>query len=514
MCLKRLFIPVFLLQLILFLGGNALAQSQTTIEIVNSDVFLGDESLGKGVSLLKGNVAFRHRGALMYCDSAYLYQESNSLNAFGKVRILQGDTIKLTGSKLNYNGNSGLAVITGQVVLTDRKTTLTSEELTYDMSKDLAFYLNRGALADGENDLTSKRGYYYSKQSRVFFSDSVLLVNPKYRVVADSLSYLTKSATVLFSGPTRISSTGADSTWIQCENGFYDTKQSKSRFYRPNKVVSGSKLLSGDTLDFDNNTRKGRASGRVLFSDTTQSISISGDRGFSDEKKREAFVTGNAELIRYFDKDTLFLHADTLYAREDTVAVTSSWIAIRNVRFYKSDLQGSCDSLSYSTPDSMLVMNYNPVLWSDSNQITAGLIQMRLLDAGPQYMKLETDPFICSLVDSIHFNQISGRTMDGFFTDGSLTSVMVYGNGQSVYFTEDKKGAITGVNVAECSDMRILLVEQKVSEIILINEPDATLYPLSEAPQELLMLKGLDWKDSLRPKDRADIFKRNASNLP
>ncbi|MFM7767228.1 MAG: OstA-like protein, partial [Bacteroidota bacterium] len=202
---------------------------------MNADLFQGDESIGKGVSLLKGNVTFKHRGALMYCDSAYLYQESNSLDAFGKVRIVQGDTLRLNGDTLRYDGNSGLAVITGKVTLVDRKMNLSSSKLTYDMPADKAFYLDKGVLKDNENTLTSIRGFYLAKESKVFFSDSVLLVNPKYKVIADSLSYLTKTSTAVFTGPTRIVSTGSDSTWIYCENGYYDTKQSKSKFFKPNR---------------------------------------------------------------------------------------------------------------------------------------------------------------------------------------------------------------------------------------------------------------------------------------
>ncbi|MFM7176084.1 MAG: OstA-like protein, partial [Bacteroidota bacterium] len=351
---------------------SSFAQGGTSqIEIVNADVFQGDESIGKGVSLLKGNVAFKHRGALMYCDSAYLYQESNSLDAFGKVRIIQGDTLRLNGDTLRYDGNSGLAVITGKVTLVDRKMNLSSSKLTYDMPADKAFYLDKGVLKDNENTLTSIRGFYLAKESKVFFSDSVLLVNPKYKVIADSLSYLTKTSTAVFTGPTRIVSTGSDSTWIYCENGYYDTKQSKSKFFKPNRVVSRTRSLSGDTLDFDNNTRVGKAFGRVMIADTSRSVVISGDKGFSDDKSRTAFVTGNAELMRTFTKDTLFLHADTLYAKEDTLAGVSSWTAYRGVRFFTSDLKGVCDSLSYTTPDSIMRMHVAPVLWNDSNQVTA-----------------------------------------------------------------------------------------------------------------------------------------------
>jgi lipopolysaccharide export system protein LptA len=486
---------------------SAFAQDGTSqIEIVNADVFQGDESIGKGVSLLKGNVTFKHRGALMYCDSAYLYQESNSLDAFGKVRVVQGDTLRLNGDTLRYDGNSGLAVITGKVTLVDRKMNLSSSKLTYDMPADKAFYLDRGVLKDNENTLTSKKGFYLAKESKVFFADSVLLVNPKYKVIADSLSYLTKTSTAVFTGPTRIVSTGNDSTWIYCENGYYDTKQSKSKFFKPNRVVSRTRSLSGDTLDFDNNTRVGKAFGRVMIADTSRSVVISGDKGFSDDKTRTAYVTGNAELMRAFTTDTLFLHADTLFAKEDTLAGISSWTAYRGVRFFKSDLQGVCDSLSYTTPDSIMRMYVAPVLWSDSNQVTAEHIQVRITNSGPESLLLESASFICSQQDSIRFNQISGKRMDGFFVDGELVSVKVSGNGQSVYYTEDSKGVLTGVNNAECSDMLIQLDGRKVSGITLINEPDATLYPIKELPPSDLLLKGFKWLQSQRPLSRQDIF--------
>jgi lipopolysaccharide export system protein LptA len=375
------------------------------------------------------------------------------------------------------------------------------------MTADKAYYLEGGVLRDNENTLTSRVGYYFSKLSKVFFSDSVLLVNPKYRIVADSLSYLTKNATALFTGPTRIVSTTADSTWIYCENGYYDTKASKSRFFKPNKVVARSRSLSGDTLDFDNNTRVGTALGRVFIADTTQSVMISGDKGYSDDRTRTALVTGNAELMRVFSKDTLFLHADTLFAKEDTVTGISSWIAFHGVRFYKTDLQGKCDSLVYSTPDSIMQMHVEPVIWSDSNQVTATYLQMHITSSGPQSMQLESAAFISSQTDSLRFNQISGKRMEGLFVDGSLKRVQVFGNGQSIYYTADSKGALTGVNSAECSDMLILLDGNKVTDITLINEPDATLYPIKELSPEELLLKGFSWLDELRPKNRADIFR-------
>jgi hypothetical protein len=152
-------------------------------------------------------------------------------------------------------------------------------------------------------------------------------------------------------------------------------------------------------------------------------------------------------------------------------------------------------------------MHVDPVLWSDSNQVSSDYIQMRITGNGPQSMQMESSAFICSQQDSSRFNQISGRRMEGYFKDGDLVAVEVFGNGQSIYYTEDSKGNLTGVNNAECSDMLIKLEGKKVSDITLINDPDATLYPMNELSPSELLLKGFEWQDLIRPKNRNDIFR-------
>jgi lipopolysaccharide export system protein LptA len=492
----------------LFFSDASFAQQSTQIEIDNADTFEGDESLGKNVSRLLGNVRFRHQGALMYCDSAYLYQEANSLDAFGSIRIVQGDSVTLTGDFLKYDGNTRIARLTGKVVMTDRGTVLRTSILNYNLNNEISDYTDGGELTDKQNVLTSKTGYYYSKDRIVFFSDSVNLTNPDYYILADTLKYRTDTKVALFEGPTNIYSTGADSTIIYCERGWYNTITENSIFTRNPSIRSKENTLRGDSLIFDNTTRAGHAFGNVSLSDSIQDVIITGDYGFSDDRSKVAWVTGRALLIKVFEIDSLFLHADTLLARQDSMTQNKTWTAYNGVRIYKTDLQGKCDTLIYSAADSTLSFYHEPVLWSEENQLTAAFMNMQMANSKISELRLFDAAFIASQEDSIRFNQIKGRNMTGYFTDNKLSSIKVEGNGQSIYYTRNSNKQYTGVNRADCSDMLIFIDESKIKSITLINEPDATLFPIQELNPSELKLKGFVWLNEYRPVNREDVFRR------
>ncbi len=497
---------IFLTAVFLFFSPVVLAQKTKLIQIDNADTFEGHEALGKDVSRLLGNVRFSHQGAVMYCDSAYLYKESNSLKAFGKIRIVQGDSLSLTGQFLDYDGNTRNARVTGKVVMIDREMMLESEELLYNMNTETAFYENHGKLTDKSNVLTSKRGHYYSTTRLVNFRDSVLLINPKYNIVADTLQYRTDTRTAYFEGPSRISSTGTDSTVIDCVKGWYNTVTQKSVFSRQPVISSKENSLTADSLHYDNLIREGKAYSNVLLSDTIQRIFITGDYGYSNDQKKTALITGKAVMTKAFNSDSLFMHADTLFAYSDTVTNNRTWIAYHGVRFYKTDFQGKCDSMAYTTSDSLLSFYTDPVLWSNTNQMTATFMQMLVAESGIKELFLESNAFISSMEDSVRFSQVKGRNMTGYFTDGNLTSIKVEGNGQSIYYARNSKDQFTVVNRGDCSDMLILLDSSRISTITMINQPDATLYPIDELSPKELRLKGFSWRSSERPMRKEDIF--------
>lgn len=482
------------------------SQENKQVEIIQAGSLEGVKINGEEVRRLVGNVIFRQEDTYLYCDSALFYESTNSIDAFGNVRI-EGPRAKLYGDVLHYRGDERLADVTGRIVrMTDGKMVLTTSALLYDLASDVGSYQAGGKVVDKENVLTSRKGYYAAKEKVVFFKDDVVLVNPKYVIKSDTLKYSTPTEIAYFLGPTDINSTGTDSAHIYCEDGWYNTITGKSRFAKNAFIESGENKLQGDSLVYERNSKVGRAWYNVRITDTVQQVIISGAYAWMNEVSGKSFVTGQALLTKVFDKDSLFLHADTLFAGQDTVTRQKTYIARHRVRVYKPDLQAQCDSLVYSTADSVIWFYSAPILWNDRNQLTAEKISLQLAGNKITTMDLYADAFICGKEDSLRYNQIKGRQMRGFFRDNRLQRIHVTGNGQSVYYIRNKLQQLTGVNQAACSDMMIYLDSARVEKINLIQAPDATLYPVKQADPSTMRLKGFSWKGWLQPKSKDDIF--------
>lgn len=475
------------------------------VEIKQASMLEGKHINGEEVRQLTGDVIFKQGNTLMYCDSALFFEKSNSIDAFGNIRI-EGPQTNMTGKTLHYDGNTKQAVLTQEVRLTDGKMTLTTDLLNYNTETEIADYTTGGKVVDAENVLTSNKGFYYSKDRIVFFKDNVVLTNPKYIIKSDTLKYHTPTATSYFFGPCNINSTGSDSSYIYCEYGWYNTRTQKSYFSNDAFIQSKENRLAGDSILYDKLAGIGRAFGNVEVTDTVQKVIISGDYAYVNEKTHRSLVTGKTQLIKIFDTDSLYMHADTLYALEDTVAKQKSYFAYMHVRIFKNDLQGKCDSLVYTTVDSTMHFFNDPVLWNGVNQLTADSISLVIASGKIQKMLLRVNSFIVSQEDSIRFNQVKGKDMTGYFLENELRKIHVVGNGQTVYHIRNKKKQLSGVNRAECSDMLIFIADNDVKSISLQYKPDATLYPIKDTNPEEMKLKGFGWRSGIRPVSKEDIF--------
>lgn len=498
---------------------SAFAQKTEKIELLNADVSEFDQSVNAKATRLLGNVIFRHQNAMMYCDSAYLYREENRLEAFNNIRIKQGDSLTLTGRRLLYSGDTRMAQVFDDVVMTDRKMKLTTSRIDYDMKKDIAFYTDSGHIEDGENVLSSKLGYFYSESHDMYFRKNVLLVNPKYTMNCDTLRYNTISKTAFFLGPTYIHSSD---NIIYCENGWYNTETQKSNFKSNSYLQTKEQRLRGDSVFYDRTKGIGKVYGNVTIEDTTNNIVINGDYGEYHELTDSAWVTGHAMMTQVMEGDSLFLHGDTLMAvgnpQEDSVKnknAKKNLFAFHGVRLFKKDLQGVCDSLVFDRRDSTIRLFYLPVLWSGLNQLTADSIYMQTANSEITNIFLVNNSFISAIADSeitvkdsVRYNQIRGKNMTGYLTENKLHRINVTGNGQTIYYAKNKKQKNFAVNRAECSDLTISVEDSKVKSISLLNQPDGTLFPIRQLSVNELRLKGFEWYGDKRPKSKQEIFTR------
>jgi lipopolysaccharide export system protein LptA len=482
------------------------AQQPTVIQLIKADFQRYDKRIGADVQRLIGNVILKQDSTYLHCDSAYLYETTNSFDGFGNVWIKVSDTLNIYSNLLNYDGNAKLAELHHDVKLVDKQSTLYTEHLWYDRNTRIAYYTTSGKIVDSTNVLTSTKGYYYTDQKRAYFRDNVKLVNPDYVIVTDTMLYHTDTEISEFFGPTTITS---DDNLIYCENGWYDTRNDIAQFSENAYIITEDQKLQGDSIYYDRNLDFGKALKNVILTDTVQDMVVFGQYGEFKRNDGYAFVTDSAVAVLVDRVDSLFLHSDSLFIYFDSTQQVQTMSGFYHAKFFRNDIQGMCDSLIYSFADSTIFLFKQPVLWSDENQLTADSIRIAFANNQIDTLALLGNAFIISMDDTISretFNQIKGKLMTGYFSENKLVKIIVVGNSETVYYVREEDGSLIGINLAYSSDMQIGLRENKIETITYITMPDAQLYPYHEFPQEKQRLRDFIWLEPRRPKNKDDIF--------
>lgn len=474
------------------------------ILIKNADQLYAQRINGEDIQRLIGKVVFQHEGSTMYCDSAVFNTTKNMLEAFGRIHLEQGDTLDLYGDVLKYNGDTKIADISGRVRLIDPNVNMTTTKLTYNRTSGIASYPDSAVTISNKDRLRSKKGYYNTHTQEFAFKENVVIENPEYTIYTDTLIQNTKTDVSYFKGPTEITS---KDSYIYCENGWYDKKNDICQFNENAYVTAENNIMKGDSLYYERGNGYGKAIGNVSIEDTVEKIIVTGHFAESFRNIEKYIVTDSAQMIQVFETDSLFMHADTLYATEDSLG-KKIMRAYFGVRMFKPDMQGVCDSLVYTQSDSLLQMFHAPILWNEKNQITGEHISL-VMSKGKLYLMYITDTaLIISEEDSIKYNQVAGDRMIGHFLDNELSRVNVYENGKSIYFPkEDGSDEVIGLNEVVCKDMIIHLEDKEVSRIVFLEKPVGTLHPLQEVDPANFRLDGFQWRAEIRPIDRFDIFR-------
>ena len=498
-----------MLSCILFFSFNSSAQSQIKtpeskfIKINHAARLVFDKTLGIDAQRLIGAVECEHDGAIMRCDSAYLFS-NKKMQAFGHISIIKGDSIFVYGDSLRYDATTKQADLKGNVRCIEKDMTLTTTILNYDVANGIASYYSGGTIVNKENTLTSKNGHYYSGNKELSFHYDVTLTNPDYKMMGDTLRYNTTNKTSYFLGPTIITS---KENYIYCENGWYDTDKEISRYSKNTIIVTKTQKLMGDSVYYDRKKGYGRATKNVQIIDTTNKAFILGNFAEHFDKGNKSIVTGNALFGRQIEKDTLYLSADTLFYNQPD-SIKSIVRAYRNVKIYKKNLQGLCDSLTYFMHDSLMQLYNSPVLWASNGQVTAKQINITTGKNSIKYFELNGKAMLVQKSDSLDankFNQIEGKRIEGFFENDSIRKINVITNATIIYYVKEKKH-YKGVNKTICNDLTIWFNSEGFDRATFRNKPESTLFPLKEIKDEDMRLKNFVWLEHRRPKKLADLF--------
>ena len=487
---------------------NVAQPARSKVYLLHADVLKKSKNNpDPNAQILVGDVVFRHDSIYMYCDSACFYEKTNSLEAFDNVKMVQGDTLFLYGDYLFYDGNAQIAQVRNNVRMENRTTTLTTDSLNYDRVANLGYFFDGGTLMDEENVLTSDWGEYSPETKESVFNYEVKLVNPKFVLTSDTLRYNTATKIANIVGPSDIDS---EENHIYSELGYYYTQQGQAELLNRSVLTNGGKNLTGDSLFYDRNKGVGEAYYNVQFVDTIGKSMLTGNYCHYNQLKSYAFATDEAMAVDFSQGDSLFIHADTLqlYTFDfDTDSVHREARAYHKVRFYRSDVQGVCDSLVFASKDSCLTMYQDPILWNKNQQLLGEKIMVYMNDSTIDWAHIENQALSVSRIDSTHFNQVTGKEMKAFFKDKDMRQVDVNGSVRLVYYPmEEKDSILIGMNISETSDLKMFLENRKLKKIIMSPKSNGTLYPMSQIPSAKMKLDNFAWFDYVRPLNKEDIF--------
>lgn len=414
---------------------------------------------------------------------------------------------------LHYYGDQGVAELRHNVRLENRSTTLLTDALDYEINSNVGYYFDGGTIVDNRNhtELSSQYGRYELDTKQAEFSRNVHLINDRYEMFTDLLDYNTQTHIAHITSETLIVS---DSNTINTTNGWYNTSADDATLYQRSLITAkDGKTLLGDTVYYNRKLNYGEARGNVIITDPSNKVILDGDYGYHDDNAHYSYVTRRARAREFSQKDTIYLHADTLCTLINHIVNDSVNDSVRvlrafnQVRFYRNDIQGICDSLQLSEADTIINMYRHAVVWNLERQIFGDEINVHLNDSTADWATLPTGGFMAEHLGEIYYDQLSGKKMKAWFENKELRQLDVDGNVQVIMFPQEKDSTYNKMVNAESSYMRLnLKPKQEVDRITMWPEVSGKVTPLFLAKKADMYLPQFQWYDALRPKTPDDIY--------
>ena len=507
-----LFISLFFVSLPLFsqeLAMDTLPRKQAKksyVHLLHTDITRFDEAIDPEAWILVGNVNFRRDSMYMYCDSAHYYQKQNSFLAFGNVRMEQGDTLFLYGDYLDFDGVTNIARVRNNVRLIDKDVVLETDSLDYDRNKNLGYFFEYGQLYDGTGTLRSYYGDYNTDTRKAVFIDDVTLENSRFLLLSDTLHYNTNNKVATIVGPTNMYS---GKTEVYSESGTYNTVTRHATLVERPVLYNTNKNVTADSIFYDTAVGYSEVFGNIVYTDTINRNKLTGEYAFLDEVKDSAYVTDRAVAVDFSQRDSLFVHSDTIWALTynlDTDSLYRKIKAYHKVRAWGPDMQAVCDSLVFDSRDTCMTMYKDPILWNGGIQLLGEVVKVYMNDSTIDWVNIIDQSLYVERLDSAIFNQIKGKEMEFYFNDGQLREMHVIGSVEIIFYPLDSDSTYIGMNTTTAGRTIAYMKDRKVDKVVVPKESKGVFYPMGKRPEDKRFLENFAWFDYVRPLSKEDIF--------
>jgi lipopolysaccharide export system protein LptA len=501
--LRKYIYAVVLLFSIVF--GNAQTPFETSppanpnaIRIIHSDFIDKNQNEIPGAIIFTGNVQVQHNGVLINCNKAYHYTDEDYVKAFGNVSLNQGDTIVMNSRYAEYNGKTQFAFATGNVNLRSPDSNLTTDTIYFDRSIQQAYYKSWGTITNKENTLKSKSGRYFLNSKKYVFKTAVTVVNPQVTIKTNNLDFYDNSGHAYVYGPSTITS---KENVINTTKGFYDTKNDVGRLLDKSNIVYNNRKVEGDIINYDRKKNFAKATNNVKITDTINNMIATGHyaevyRNIGGTKRDSMFITKKALIKTLVEKDTMYLHGKKILVTGPIEDRTTR--AFDNVRFFKKDMSGKCDSIHANNKTQLTKLIGKPVIWNADNQMTGDEIHLvgnnktEKLDS----LKILNNAFLVQkdTIGEDNYNQVKGQFLYGKFRENKLYEVDLIKNTEKIYFMYNDANEMVGIDKGVSSSINMQLEDNKITELTSFKKIESDTYPDKDFPKNARRLRGFVWR--------------------
>ena len=555
--IKRL--PIFFILLFVICGTKTFAQA-TSLDSATKIIIISFNSLrsitiddSTTIRTLAGNAKVQQGNTTLSGDSIAINSRTNIAEVFGHVHINDADTVNTYADYLRYLGKNRIAYLKRNVRLTDGKASLTTNDLEYNVATGVATYTGGGKVLNGSTALTSNNAIYYSDTKDVYFKKTVRLTDPKYDIKADSLKYNTGFKIATLISPTIIKT--KDGKIIKSKNGTYNLQTGEAQFFERTLISDSTSSAIANEMFFDDKTGISILIGNAKFVDSVNNIIVVGNYIEANRKTNSFLATQKPVVILVKDKDSTYIAADTLfsglrkndnsfYKNTSTKKIVKNKVSLnldsantgnfytkvdtlnnkpalnktpqdsvryilgyRNVRIYNDSSQAVCDSMYYSTEDSVFRMYRNPIVWKDKSQITGDTMYLFTEKQQPKRVYVFNNSLIINQQNLALYNQAAGRTLNAYFTDGKINYARLKGSpAETIFYPQNDDSSYAGMNRCSGDVADVYFVNEEINKIKFIKDVNGTMYPINQIPANKKYLNNFNWQNKRRPKNKLELF--------
>ncbi len=506
------------------------------------------------MAYLKKSVRLTDKKGTLFTDDLEYNMTTNIGNYKNGGRVVNGKTT-LTSLEGTYYADTRDVYFKKNVKLKDPKYDITTDSLLYNtQSQVVTFITQTHIISKDGGDIYTTSGTYDLKNGKAYFGNRTVFKDSTRFYVADNVALDEKTKTAQLEGNAVIRDSVNGYTVL---GGQIFANQNNKTFLATRKPVlifkgegNDSTFVAADTLFSGVIGRDSSGEKQLLQTDTlkqttivnTDSIPVISPTDTTGERPIQIFnkpdtlnpvpvtidssvkkvdsVAVNTEISPQLDT-TIAVTKDTSYTvvnenkqlTKDTTINISKDTAIRffqafhHVRIYNDSIQAVCDSLFYSSEDSTFRLFHDPLVFSNKSQISGDTIFLYTKNKKASRVYVFEKGIIINEVNKQMYNQVQGRTLNGYFKDGELDYMRVKGSpAESIFYPQDEDSAITGMNRSSGDVIDIYFVEKEVNKVKFIKDVTGALYPLNQIPEDQKKLPLFNWQDAKRPKNKLELF--------